>query len=225
MQIAPLAIFEIQDQRIVRLQITRMIEVDDIRVVGQYVFENVHLARYATDHVVLCLLLAHQELTVAFPLDEVELALATFPNLSQLFVGFFGLIGTLSSRRCMGSAFMCGGALFCHQYWNRHCVRESLGGMPLLYRGLWARLLDWLRLDCAAVYELPKSTEDTCEVFKEPSSMAISRAIVHMSFTPALERGSEALDPHNTMNERKHRGSEALDPHNTMNERTHKEVL
>ena len=86
LQIASLAMFKIQDQRAIRLVIIRVIEVNDARMGGQYVFENVHLARDRSLHVEAFLLLAYQDSVVAFPLHDPDLALATLADLPQLFV-------------------------------------------------------------------------------------------------------------------------------------------
>lgn len=88
LQIAPLAMLKVQNQRAVRLVVIRVIEVDDARVRSQYVFENVHLARDRSLHVEAFLLLAHQNLPVAFPLDDPDFALAALADLSQLFIAF-----------------------------------------------------------------------------------------------------------------------------------------
>lgn len=72
-----------------------MVELDDARVAGQYIFKDVHLARYGTLHMEAFLLFAHQDLFVAFPLNHPDLALATFADVSELFVRIFDEEGTV----------------------------------------------------------------------------------------------------------------------------------
>ena len=88
-QITPLAVFEVQDKGAVGTHVIRMIELDDPRVGGQYVFKEVHLARNVSVHGEAFLFLAHQDLPVAFPLDNPQFPLAALADLLELLVAVF----------------------------------------------------------------------------------------------------------------------------------------
>lgn len=97
-QIAPLAVFEVQDKGAVGSDVIRVVELDDPRVGGQYVFKDVHLAGYVSVHGEAFLFLAHQDLPVAFPLDDPQLPLAALADLSELLVAVFDDDGAVLLR-------------------------------------------------------------------------------------------------------------------------------
>ena len=103
-QIAALAVFKVQDQGTIVTVVVSMIELDDAGVAGQYALEDVHLARNGALHVKAFLLFAHQNLPVAFPLDEPELALAAFADVPELFVRISDEEGAVCLRGSMDSA-------------------------------------------------------------------------------------------------------------------------
>ena len=104
-QITPLAVFEVQDKGAVGSDVIRMIELDDPRVGGQYVFKDVHLARNVSVHGEAFLFLAHQDLPVAFPLDDPQFPLAALADLLELLVAVFDDDGPVLLRGSPDSSF------------------------------------------------------------------------------------------------------------------------
>ena len=103
-QVAPLAVFEVQDQGFISGQVA-MIEIDDPRVMGQYAFENEHLCRYGAMHEVFSLFFADEGLPVAYPPDEPDLALTAFADLFHLFIGVGSNLVVVLDRRPSYSTF------------------------------------------------------------------------------------------------------------------------
>ena len=97
-QIASLAVFEVQHKRgspaVVTVEKIRMVETQDGRMGRQYILED-ELFDWDTRavHVEFPLLLADEYLPVAYALDDPDLALAAFADLSELIVLVLDLVG------------------------------------------------------------------------------------------------------------------------------------